>query len=435
LDVADIASQTVPPGEFPELDGIPALAEAEYSDEEVPFSEIGAQTPASAFQREPEPEPEPEPESEPEPVVQEEPVVHEEPQPEEQAPAEPEEEEPVFIRPIPDLKPAPAPPARQLDEDEQAQAARLFITRGFIPPPPDRCSVFQYIQKQMVNAAVAGKYKEADRYWAASQRFIEACHQSNARDVKDDAADINEARQSEAERDLAKITKKWNRRIAELTAQFAERLEIARKEHEQKLAEFDLFWRNPENLRPYCKMSGPLVELKQIEKKTVLARMYKAARVYQARANALQEEETHEAQRNARSDILAKRTVILQNYQEQVSRIKTYRDKLIMGLERKKSEEENGMQIRLAHLQLQHDRIKAKRPASVTFPKQISSGEATNVVGVRSPRTRETYNTYRKAVKVKKLPVRTYSAFRPIRGAPHLLPRPPRPEEEEDLEV
>jgi hypothetical protein len=182
-------------------------------------------------------------------------------------------------------------------------------------------------------------------------------------------------------------------------------------------------------MRPYAKMSAPLVELRQIERKTVLAKMYGAARMFQARANALQELETRNAQRNARDDIIAQRFALLRQYEEQVERIRTYRDKIIAALEMKKKEEENGMQIRMANLQLQKQRLKERRPASALVRKVVSCGDPAKLLGVRSPRTREAYNVFRRGGVVRKLVIKTYSDFAvPRRG---LLPRLPPMDEEE----
>jgi hypothetical protein len=173
----------------------------EYYDEEV--GEAGSQMPILAFAHLPEPEPESEPA------------------------LELELEDSVFATPpVEPRRVAEAPPG--MPPEEQAQAARLFITRNFLPQPPERVPVLQFLQRQMIEAAVVGNYKEADRFWVATQRFIDACHQSDARDVKDDAADLIDTQLFGAARDLERIGTKWNVRIANLTDEFANRLERAR---------------------------------------------------------------------------------------------------------------------------------------------------------------------------------------------------------------
>jgi hypothetical protein len=385
------------------------LDDGQGSGDEVQVAEADSQTPVSAF------------------VAEE--LPPQEPELGEEKEAEPAEED-FYVKPSP-VGRAEGPP--EITPTEQAMASQLFLERGFLPERSVRCAVLQYIQRKMIKAAVDGQYKEADRYWTATQRFIHACHVSDVRDVRGDAMDLIEQQISDAEGDMEKIKGKWDARIAELTQEFAKRLAVAKSEHEKRLAEFDMHWRKPENLRPFSKMSGRLVELRQIEKKTVLAKMYNAARIYQQRANELQEQETRDAQRKARTDILTRRVAIIQNYRDQVTRIVTYRDKLIAALERKRKDEETGMQIRMAHLELQKKRLKERRPGAI-LPPTLLPDDIDPVVTLRSPRTRARYNAFRKTAKVTHLTIRTYSSFQGFRGGPPLLP-PCEEEEEEEAEA
>jgi hypothetical protein len=97
-------------------------------------------------------------------------------------------------------------------------------------------------------------------------------------------------------------------------------------------------------------------------------------------------------------------------------------------------DEEAGMQIMIANLQLKKARLKERRPVSASLPRPVSCGDPARILGVRSPRTRAIYTKFRKGVKVKKLEIKTYSAFAPVRGAPPPL-RKLAEEEEETGEV
>jgi hypothetical protein len=328
------------------------------------------------------------------------------------------------------------PPTRPRDDEATATAANFFLTRGFLPDPSDRAAVLQHIQRQMVSAAVDGDYEKADEYYSASVRYTDQCHIEDARNVRDGRADDLETQLFEARGHLEQIGDSWRKRIQDLKHEFDLRFGWAQREHEQRLARFDEYWKTPDHLRPYTKMSGALIELRQTERKTVLAKIYTTAKVFQKSAKVLQDQETRTAQANAQYDISTKRAAMIQGYRNQVERIRTYMKKLVADLERKKKLEEDGMGIRIAHLRLQLDRLKQKRPRSGLSVRKVSGQSDGPVVGVMSPRTRSQFYQFRMYPVVKKLDVRPYREFSAFRKGGQRLRRGQRerlkPEVEKD---
>jgi hypothetical protein len=330
-------------------------------------------------------------------------------------------------------------PARSGD-DAAALAANLYLTRGFLPDPAERASVLQHIQHRVLSAVVAGDYVQAEKYYNATQRYLDGCRVQDARNVKDDTADNLETQLFAARKQLRLVNECWKGRIRQLRDDFANRLEWAQREFVQSLAAFDEYWADPDHLRPYTKMSGALIQLRRTEKKTVLAKMYPRASIFQRAARTMQDAETKTAQSNVRFDIATKRAALIQKSRVQLERIKIYRDKLVFDMNGKRRIEETGIQIRIANLELQLQRVMQKRPASEFRVRRVSAPAVGTVVGLQSPTTRGGVYNFRRYPVIRKLQLKTYRDFEAVkrerRRSKHMAEEAPKEshilEEEEE---
>jgi hypothetical protein len=159
-------------------------------------------------------------------------------------------------------------------------------------------------------------------------------------------------------------------------------------------------------------MSGALIQLRRTERKTVLAKM---ASIFQRAARTMQDAETRTAQSNVRFDIATKRAALIKKSQLQLERIKIDRDKLVFDMNGKRRIKENGIQIRIANLKLQRQRMNQKRHASEFRVRTGSAPAAGMVVGLQSPRTRSDVYNFRRYPVIRKLQLKTYRDFEAVK--------------------
>lgn len=301
-----------------------------------------------------------------------------------------------------------APP--QFDDETCEFGAKMFMKTEFIPEDKnERYAVVQYMQRQTAAAAKSCDYDKADYYFHLGQRYLEACHLREREEIKDTRTENIETQITKNEEKLLQVRKKWDDKMAGLENDFYMRNEEAKRHHTQTMQEFQDHWKNPDNLRAYTKPSASLLKLRETERKMVLAKMFKEARVLKQRADALQNSETREAQQNAQYDISSKREALLKSQADQLDRIAKYKERKVFELNKEKSIEEAGIEKRLDNLKLQLERIQSKPPNAVVQRPKTAISKASNtasIIGLKSPRTMKEIDSYRRNVVVKKLTLR-----------------------------
>lgn len=323
----------------------------------------------------------------------------------------------LFVAPIERAKVADRTPPVDLDNEVYRSAASAFMARGTLPEKSDRSAVYMYLNREATAAAVAHNYDGAERYYQATRRYLEACHESDRSEIKDTKKDELQQMIDDSHAKLEQVRAQWKDRITEAEHNTKERTEDAKRENAQEMEDFKEHWADPESVRPFAKPSSSLIELRDTERKMVLVGMFKRAKEVKAKADALQQRETEEAQANCLNEVTTKRDQLLKSQQEKLDRIQRLGEKKVTDMKRRQQAEENGIEKRIDNLKLQLQMSMTRKSVPglvrpITNVRARSMTVSEPLVGVKAPQSRNQMYRFSKTSYVKKLTLQPLSQYK-----------------------
>lgn len=280
-----------------------------------------APTLVTAFSQTSEPEPTPEPSDakpenqEPQSDQQQEETNQSE-APTEEPPSQPEPEHVMVTETLNVVKPPSEPPTQQsrrpypsspstddpektyTDDDIRAAINEMMAKRQ-LPDVSYHQPIRDYINREQLRATLDQNYTYAAKLEDQLQMLSSLLH-------VDDSAALDAQRKKELEEKLANATeqhdtavKYWSDRIEKCDAEFQEKIEQLEDQQNKEVSEFESIWSDPDNLTQYNKPSARLLQLRQIEQKYAIAKLFARAQEIKNQADQLQREETRAAREKA----------------------------------------------------------------------------------------------------------------------------------------
>ena len=141
-------------------------------------------------------------------------------------------------------------------------------------------------------------------------------------------------------KDQIKIVKKtYNDRINDQNEQKSQQISSLIQLHQQQIQEFGEKWQSPNHLRNYSRPSTHLLQLRHIEKKQALSKLYMDAKATKMQADALQAEEEAQMQVAVEAEMRKEFSALRDRQLKELSVLSQHHDTIIEQLEQKKSNE------------------------------------------------------------------------------------------------
>ena len=168
-----------------------------------------------------------------------------------------------------------------------------------LPDPTYHQPIRDYINREQLRAAMEQNYTYAAKLEDQLQTLISLLQ-------VDDSAALDAARRKELEEKLANATeqhdaavKYWSERIEQCRADFDEKISQLEDQQNKEVAEFESNWNDPNNLTQFSKPSARLLQLRQIEQRYAIAKLFQRAQEIKTQADQLQRDETRAARDKA----------------------------------------------------------------------------------------------------------------------------------------
>ena len=300
-----------------------------------------------------------------------------------------------------------------IDDERCAQLLKAFEQKGTVPERSERDSVVKYILREGTNAVVKKDYKRAEHFDELNSKFLAAIAEAN----KDDGGERQQYFGDEIKATREKMmacAKEWQDRLDFLRETAETKEKELKSSHKTQLEEFDEYYDDVENLREFSKASSYLLHMKRREKAMVLCNQFPEAKQMAKVAEKVEMEETLKAQSVAEQDIGMRKGNVQSRHAMEVERIRGYYKKQAEKLQKE-------MELELAVYRKRICVLQWEKDEPVFEPVEVSGGDNPVPTGIRSPRTRKTYDMFRKSVPVRKL------SLKPILGLSGKVPKPVRP--------
>lgn len=319
---------------------------------------------------EPQPERQPAPELEPEPPKEEEKSAETSPE----EPTDPDPPEQIMITEITNVVKPPAEPPTQsprrpfsstsapeqppsYTDDEIKAAIDEMMKKKQLPDVTYHQPIRDYINREQLKAALEQNYAYAAKLEDQLQTLISLLQ-------VDDSAALDAQRRKELEEKLANATeqhdtavKYWTERLDQCRADFDEKINQLEEQQNKEVADFESNWNDPNNLTQFTKPSARLLQLRQIEQRYAIAKLFTRAQEIKTQADQLQREETRAARDKAVAAMKMQFSGIEARQKKEMDCLLQHRKRTIELLELERDKQVKPMAMVVARL---HDTLHPK---------------------------------------------------------------------------
>lgn len=277
-----------------------------------------------------------------------------------------------------------------------------FENNGRMPPSDMHTTVLRYIQHKNVDAIVEGEYLVAERYEKILSKFVLESSKQNARAAQEGEEYILNLEINQLRSKIGEIHQLYKDKINREKENDAKAIAQLQQKHLFEMKDFERYWNDQENIRPYTKSSSHLNNMRAQHKTLVLAKEYDKAQQFQEEIAKQEQIESAQAQKVLDAVIEKKRQKLLKKQQDELVRERQYAIKNIQILNAQHNREISNIKTRIQKLKLDKQNSRAKNR---TKEFRMSAD------GSYSPRTKSLMNNYTRSGRPTRL------SLKPLRPA------------------
>jgi hypothetical protein len=271
---------------------------------------------------------------------------------------------------------------------------REFNASKVVPRFCFRDPTIAFIQREAVNALLLQDYTQADEWNSLNARFLATVTEVERKELSIIKNSNLDARICECQSAIADMEADRQDQIEEEHRKCAEKLDLLEKRHKAELREFRKFYDNVGNLREYSKPSGFLLHLRARERSMVMCSMFDDAKVISKEAAVIEREEADVKQGKVLMEIRKRKKILRERQNREAKRVIDYHEKVIEQIKINIDRRVKLMNSRIAVL----EQVKKKGPSISYY-----SGDQIQTHGMRTPRTRERFDEFKRKPPVGRL--------------------------------
>lgn len=293
------------------------------------------------------------------------------------------------------------------DEDEDYNGTPLhriykqlenFLANGTIPSINDQKTIQRYLQHRNVEAITQGNYQEAGKFEDLKTKFMNACQIYESKKAAKNEVMLIKSDISDLRLQIEILQKQYQEKIDKAKEKDKSELDRLKRNHEDEMRQFNLYWSNPDNSIEFAKSSTELNSLRKKQKLLLIVKEFEAAEAVRAEANKLERMEAREANKNIKNVIDAKRAALEQKFESELLRARQHSIKLIEEIKMQQQKEEAILLARIK--KLENDK------GSISYvSRSRDRGPDTTI----SPRSKSIMNSFKSANKPKRLMLKPLS--------------------------
>ena len=279
-----------------------------------------------------------------------------------------------------------------------------FVKNGVLPPLIERAQVAQYIKTKQIDSMIAGKYKDAEKYYNLSKKFTKTCKDSMKENMESAYLNKISIEMQDIDEQLDAINAEYDSKIEDIKQQRERHLTDIHMDHDRKVNDYVRKWEREDALLSFSKPSPTLALLREREKNMIISKNFAIAADLKKQADLLEKQETKNAQIAAQKQLQKERDEI---EDEKDSQIQQLDNSISRQCERINRERQMKIQPLLTRIKkLNTDKGAKYFPE----PKVDTSDAMTEAVrkpmALMTPDTRTKYMRFKQNAPLKKLPMK-----------------------------
>jgi hypothetical protein len=291
---------------------------------------------------------------------------------------------------------------------------KAFVLKQTIPVPYERAGLMQYMQRLGFEAAIEGDYAKADYYSDLNKEFYDLCLDKGGREGVEAQLAAVDRQMAETRKQAADLRRELDAEVRVAECEERERIERAKRMHQEELNAFDQMWNSEAAIRPFSKPSPLLLELREKEKRLLLIREFQEAAAVGKYANRVEHEETRRAQIAAEREAVALRRQVMERHQRELEQMEARAATRLAVMEKNRDERLGILTARIRHIEI--DRLNVRRSKTADLESAVNLRPVT-AGGLLSPRSHGKLEAFRKQSVVSRL------VLKPVKKFPKTLTR------------
>jgi hypothetical protein len=222
------------------------------------------------------------------------------------------------------------------------------ILSGELPPVSEKCGVLEALREQEIAAAFDEDYRGAGRI----HRAVEVLQKAEPPSRRGSERAAAKQRQLDAAyENYMKREAFWEQKLAEIDESFYDALDELTMAQEEELGRLEEYWASEGSMTKYVKASPKLLQMRSIQKRTVLVKEFDAALETKETADELQKMEEMNAEQRALMGMRNKGTLIAKKHEVQANCVSQRAQAIRAIVEKKRDKELRAIQRTIEHLE------------------------------------------------------------------------------------
>lgn len=262
-----------------------------------------------------------------------------------------------------------------------------FEQHGRMPPSDMYTTVLRFIQHKNVDSLVEGNYLAAARYENLLNKYLTRNNVNNAKAKQENDEYLLNLEINQLKSKLADIQTEFKKKIDQEKDHDTKTIANLKQKHAFQLKEFEKFWNEDENIRPYVKSSARLNNMRAQLKNLTLTKDFDKAVELDKEIKSLEKIESAQAQTVLNGIIEKKKATLLQAQQDELIRARQFSIKAVEEINAKHNKIIEHIMARITKLRQDKADNRAKDPMRGIH---ISTEDS------YSPRSKSIMNNYKR---------------------------------------